>query len=241
MSALPEHLVEVFANEQFVVMHKTGAMSFHTEDNVPGLFEQAKALLELTELYPVHRLDKLTTGLVIFAKTKSCAAQFGKLFEQRQIAKFYLAISDQKPKKKQGWIKGDMAKARRGAYKLLRTLDNPAITRFISSVVDAGSRLFLVSPRSGKTHQIRVALKSIGSPILGDELYCPKSNIKGADNQVKSADRGYLHAYALRFELSGESFEFVVPPTTGQLFCSENLVAQLSNQWAKPWELFNNA
>ncbi|NQZ10809.1 MAG: RNA pseudouridine synthase, partial [Algicola sp.] len=144
------------------------------------------------------------------------------------------AISDQKPKKKQGWIKGDMGKARRGEYKLLRTLENPAITRFISRVVDAGSRLFLVSPRSGKTHQIRVALKSIGSPILGDDLYY-------SDGHLKDVDRGYLHAYALRFELDGESFEFVVPPTTGQLFCSESVVAQLSDQWAKPWELFNNA
>jgi tRNA pseudouridine32 synthase/23S rRNA pseudouridine746 synthase len=238
MISLPEHLVEVFANEQFVVMHKTRAMNFHTEDNVPGLFEQAKALLKLSEpglseLYPVHRLDKLTTGLVIFAKTKSCAGQFGKLFEARHIAKFYLAISDQKPKKKQGWIKGDMTKARRGAYKLLRTTENPAITRFVSCVVDAGSRLFLVRPHSGKTHQIRVALKSIGSPIMGDELYYP-------DSQNKDVDRGYLHAYGLRFELDGEHFEFVAPPTTGNLFCSSGCVRQLSTNWSKPWERFNN-
>ena len=233
MTCLTEHLVEVFANQQFVVMHKTAAMNFHTEDNVPGLFEQAKAQLKLTELYPVHRLDKLTTGLVIFAKTKSCAAQFGKLFEARKIAKFYLAISDQKPKKKQGWIKGDMAKARRGAYKLLRTMENPAVTRFISCVVDAGSRLFLVRPHSGKTHQIRVALKSIGSPILGDELYYP-------DSQLKVVDRGYLHAYALRFSLDGESFEFLATPTTGNLFCSIKCTEQLSTNWSKPWTLFNN-
>ncbi|MFT4929320.1 MAG: tRNA pseudouridine32 synthase/23S rRNA pseudouridine746 synthase [Phenylobacterium sp.] len=222
----------VFSNNDFMVIHKTSALNFHTEDGEPGLFEQVKAQFGLTELYPVHRLDKLTTGLVIFAKTKAVAAAFGRLFESHQINKFYLAISDQKPKKKQGWVKGDMAKARRGAWKLLRSQDNPAITQFISqplSLLDQpkGCRLFLLRPFSGKTHQIRVALKSVGSPIIGDGLYSSSG----------VADRGYLHAYGLQFTLNDQDFSFCVPPSTGCLFTSEPLKSCLE-PWSEPWKQF---
>jgi tRNA pseudouridine32 synthase/23S rRNA pseudouridine746 synthase len=222
---------EIFSNDQFVVIDKKQAFNFHTEDKVAGLFEQVKASLQLSELYPVHRLDKLTTGLVIFAKTKDCAGQFGRMFEAKQVSKYYLAISDQKPKKKQGWIKGDMAKSRRGSYKLMRTVDNPAITQFMSCIVDDGNRLFLVKPHSGKTHQVRVALKSIGSPIIGDQLYYP-------DAGSKDTDRGYLHAYGLHFSLDDKHYEFVAAPSVGKLFNIPNCKEQLCTQWSKPWELF---
>lgn len=221
-------MIEIqFQNEDFVVTVKPQGVSFHSETGEPGLFEQVKTQLNTGELYPVHRLDKLTSGLVIFAKHQSAAAEFGGLFEQHQVDKYYVAISDQKPKKKQGWIKGDMAKARRGAFKLLRTMDNPAKTRFISTSVTPGTRLYLLKPYSGKTHQLRVALKSVGAPIIGDELY-------GGE----PADRAYLHAYALRFTLSGEYFEFRCPPCSGEQFIQPTLSAHLLNTWHNPWDLF---
>ena len=229
-------ITEIFSNHQFIVVNKCAPVSFHSEDGEAGLFAQVKAQFGLDELYPVHRLDKLTTGLVIFAKTKAVTAVFGQLFEQHHINKFYLAISDLKPKKKQGWIKGDMAKARRGAWKLLRSHDNPAMTQFISyGLIEsqkAGTRLFLVKPHSGKTHQIRVALKSIGSPIIGDLLYYPQT-------EANPTDRGYLHAYALKFTLEGEHYQFVAAPTTGSFFTSANCIKQLSQHWSEPWTLFN--
>ena len=82
-----------------------------------------------------------------------------------------------------------MGKARNGSYRLLRTLDNPAITRFWSRLdTSFGERLFLLKPHTGKTHQLRVAMKSLGAPIFGDTRY-------GGDE----ADRTYLHAWALEF------------------------------------------
>lgn len=232
---LETHFENLFENKDFIVINKCAAINFHTEDNQPGLFEQVKSQFGFEQLYPVHRLDKLTTGLVLFAKNKSVAAAFGRLFESHQINKFYLAISDQKPKKKQGWVKGDMAKARRGAYKLLRSQDNPAVTQFISQPLAdgqyTGCRLFLVRPHSGKTHQIRVALKSVGSPIVGDILYYP-------DAQKAQMDRGYLHAYGLKFTLNEQDYCFVAPPTHGCLFTSTACVEQLSQHWSEPWMLF---
>ena len=115
--------------------------------------------------------------------------------------KTYLALSSQKPAKKQGWVKGDMAKARRGAWKLLRTQHNPALTRFHSRSIAPGLRLFVLQPLSGKTHQLRVAMKSLGSPILGDTLY-----------GGQAAERLFLHAWRLQFDYAGTSFCITAVP-----------------------------
>ncbi|MFQ3194723.1 MAG: tRNA pseudouridine32 synthase/23S rRNA pseudouridine746 synthase, partial [Colwellia sp.] len=124
----------------FVVIDKPQGLSFHDEDNLgSGLFSQIKAQLKtqfsLTELYPVHRLDKMTSGLIIVAKNSATARAFQQQFEQHQVQKYYLAIAEGKPKKKQGLIKGDMEKSRRGMWKLLRTMDNPAISQFFSFTI----------------------------------------------------------------------------------------------------------
>ena len=61
-----------------------------------------------------------------------------------------------------------MQKARNGAWKLCQSKENPAITRFESVSCEPNLRLFILKPQTGKTHQLRVAMKSLGSPILGD-------------------------------------------------------------------------
>ncbi|MBN2869767.1 MAG: TIGR01621 family pseudouridine synthase, partial [Campylobacterales bacterium] len=181
-------------------------------------------------LYSVHRLDKMTSGLLILAKTPESAAEFTRMFEERKIEKVYLAISLRKPKKKQGWIKGDMAKARRGDYKLLSTTENPAITQFVSASLRPHERAFLIKPHTGKTHQIRVALKSLGSPIAGDERYA-------AADEARKEERGYLHAYALRFTFDGVEFTFALPPEEGERFMSTQMRERLG-EWSEPWNLF---
>jgi tRNA pseudouridine32 synthase/23S rRNA pseudouridine746 synthase len=205
-------------------------MNFHSEEEA-GLVVRAEEMLGC-KLYPVHRLDKMTSGLVILAKSSETAAIFNELFSERKIEKYYLAVSLRKPKKKQGWVKGDMLQARRGSWKLATTMENPAITRFISASLRPHERLFLVKPFTGKTHQIRVALKAVGAPIAGDVRYA------NAD-EARKEDRGYLHAYALRFDLDGEAYCFVQPPEEGERFLSETAQKQFE-QWQKPWELFNS-
>jgi tRNA pseudouridine32 synthase/23S rRNA pseudouridine746 synthase len=218
----------IFENDLFVIAHKSADVNFHSEEEA-GFVVQVSEQLNIP-LFPVHRLDKMTSGLVILAKTGETATQFGKMFEKREIEKYYLAISMRKPKKKMGWIKGDMASARRGDYKLLSTMGNPAITQFISCALRTHERFFLIKPHTGKTHQIRVALKSLGSPIAGDERYAQA-------DAARTEDRGYLHAYALRFTLHGEDFAFVSPPDEGERFVSAECIAQLE-QWAQPWKYF---
>ena len=223
--------------DDFVVISKSAEVNFHDEgEHGAGLFSQVKQYLRqqlnIVELYPIHRLDKMTSGLLIFAKNSDSAKNFGELFTAHKIEKYYLAISDKKPIKKQGLIKGDMAKSRRGMFKLMRTMDNPAITQFFSYSLGNNRRLYLLKPHSGKTHQLRVALSSIGVPIIGDPLYASNSKTK----LNSSADRGYLHAYALRFEFLGKPYEFVLSPNEGALFQSESFTKKLT-EIKQPWLL----
>ena len=219
----------LYENNDFAVVAKPAGMNFHSEDE-PGLAVQVQKMLNAEQLYPVHRLDKMTSGLVMFAKTLAAAQIFQTMFETRQIEKFYLAVSTRKPKKKQGWIKGDMEPARRGNWKFAATKDNPAVTQFVSVALRTGERGFLVKPHTGKTHQIRVALKSIGAPISGDIRYAHAE-------EAKKEERGYLHAYALRFTFDDEVYEFISEPDEGERYLSDICVSQL-DVWSKPWELF---
>jgi len=218
----------VYENEQFILFNKPAGLSFHSEDG-EGFVVLAQKQTGL-KLYSVHRLDKMTSGLLMLAKSSEDAHIITKLFENREIQKFYLAISTRKPKKKQGWVKGDMGPSRRGAYKLLETKDNQAITQFISVALRPHERAFLLKPHTGKTHQIRVALKSLGSPIAGDMRYA-------AVEDAKREERGYLHAYALKFTLKNKNFSFVCLPTHGERFLSTVCKGQLA-LYSKPWELF---
>jgi len=215
-------------NDYFVVAYKPANVNFHSENEAGFVVQMCEFIGQ--PLYPVHRLDRMTSGLVVLAKTSEIASIFGDMFTKREIEKYYLAISVRKPRKKQGWIKGDMGKARRGDYKLLPTNDNPAITQFISTALRPHERLFLVKPHTGKTHQIRVALKSLGSPIAGDGRYANS-------NDATLETRGYLHAYALKFMLHGKEYSFVLPPNDGERFMS--LECKNSIQaWKYPWEFF---
>jgi len=195
----------------WLVINKPAGISMQIEQNDPqtlSLQQQVQLQFQLEQIFPVHRLDKATSGLVIFAKSSAAAAEFTRLFSEKQVEKRYIALANGKPKKKQGWIKGDMAKGRNGSWLLQRSMNNPAQTYFQSVAIDVkkyhANRLYLLTPKTGKTHQLRVAMKSNGVAILGDERY------KG-DN----AERCYLHALWLCFNWLGEQVELHAFPTQG--------------------------
>ena len=172
----------------------------------------------MPQVWLVHRLDKVTSGLLILALNAESAAEFFRLFSEHHIQKTYLALSNQKPKKKQGLIVGDMQKARNGAWKLCQSKENPAITRFESVSCEPNLRLFILKPQTGKTHQLRVAMKSLGSPILGDALYA---------KNTENIDRTYLHAARLKFEFKGQAFDVFTLPKEGEWWHREGVMSQI--------------
>lgn len=220
----PATALRVLAEHRdFVLALKPAGMNFHSEDGEAGFVVQVRALLDEPGLHPVHRLDRITSGLVLLARHAEAAREFGRMFEAGEIRKCYLALSDHRPSKKQGCIRGAMLKGRGGSWRLSREGEIDCATQFFSFSAGDGLRLFVLSPLTGRTHQLRVALKSLGSPILGDERY-----------GGSPADRGYLHAYALRFSWFGEAFDFLHKPDEGEYFARS--ADQLTGApWSLPW------
>ena len=213
-------MFEVLAvTERWVLIDKHPDVSFHREDADIGLLDALRAATGLPALYPVHRLDAITSGLLLFARDPATAAALGRAWQAGEVGKLYLAIAPGKPSKKQGWVKGDMEKSRRGGWKLLHSRANPAVTWFDSVSLAPGLRLYLLRPYTGRTHQLRVALKSLGVPILGDPLYAPAG---------QAGDRGYLHAALLEFPLEGQRWRYQLLPSRGALFAEPGCQAQMA-------------
>ena len=195
----------LLSHPDFIVVNKPVGVAMHdSETTLLRLLQQQQGL---SELHLCHRLDTPTSGVMLLARHPHAAATLGELFAARRIQKYYLALTSKKPKKKQGSIIGNMQKRRAGQWMLCPSTTHPAVTQFFSYGLEEGVRVVLVKPLTGKTHQIRVAMKSLGSPILGDTLY------GGAQS-----DRCYLHAWGLTFDYNGETFSCFSTPQQGEWF-----------------------
>lgn len=220
--------------DRYLIVHKDPGIAFHSErvdaeeyaetgePGAPGVLqiirdmEAAGEIPSGPRLYPVHRLDRITSGILIFARGRQNANLLGNEFRHGRVRKIYVALSDRSPKKKQGKVVGDMERGRGGAWILTRDEKNPANTRFFSYGIPGrrpGLRLFVLQPKTGRTHQLRVAMKSLGSPVLGDGMY-------SRYDLARNEDRAYLHAIAIRFQLGDENVEAFSPPAPGLEFAA---------------------
>lgn len=148
----------------------------------------------------VHRLDRETSGVLVFAKTQEAHARLKEAFQNREAKKTYLAFVYGTPKEERGTIDFPIGRSRkdfrlRSAQPKAKGQMRDAITKY-EVVGDIGSHALLkVEPLTGRTHQIRVHLKAIHHPVVCDPLYAPNH----------PCDLGFtrlgLHAYSL--ELPG--------------------------------------
>jgi len=145
----------------------------------------------------VHRLDRVTTGVLLIAKKKSILKELNELFRIRQIQKTYLALSDQAPKQEKSILVHHLLQDRDKRKAIL--FDHPkAGTKECRleyqhlAHSDMGYHLFQVNLLTGKYHQIRAQLSNINCPIVGDEKY----DSKAAYYKGEVA----LHAWQLQFE-----------------------------------------
>lgn len=199
----------------FWVLDKPEGIAINDEGDSLGFISEFKAALGVAA-HPVHRLDKDTSGLLLVAKHAESNRVLSHAFQLQQVEKRYIAVVSSKggakPKKKQGWIKGDMEKSRNGSWKLCGRNNNPAITYFDSFSLGERRRLCVLQPKTGKTHQLRVAMKSLSMPIVGDTRY-------GGE----TSDRMYLHAAGLCFEYEGQEHRYCLAPRSGALFSADSL------------------
>lgn len=202
----------------FLVLDKPPGVSVHSEDGA-GVVAQLSTLRN-EPLWLVHRLDRDTSGALLLARHPPAAAALGKLFATRQVTKFYLGISARRPQKKTGLVAGDMQRSRDGNWRLAREQVHPALTSFVSAAAGDGLRAVLMHPWTGRTHQLRVAMKALGAPLLGDTRY------GGA-----AADRLYLHAWALSFAWQGTVLCFQAPLPEAGAFGHAVMRAQAASWW----------
>lgn len=149
----------------------------------------------------VHRLDKETSGVMIVAKNQKTFDYLKSQFQEHKVRKTYLALAVGRVKDKTGRIdlpiglKSGTTKRTVTAKKMKMVKE--AVTDYeVKKYLEIGEReftLLAVTPRTGRTHQIRVHLAAIGHPIVGDKLY------GGRRTELAGLDRQFLHAQSIEF------------------------------------------
>ena len=218
-TAVPPGLVVIHEDPHLLVLEKPAGLLC-----VPGRGEDkqdclsARALARWPDALVVHRLDMATSGLVLLARSPAVQRALGDAFAEQQIWKRYEAVVDGVLEASLAWSTIDAPIAADWPRRPIQKIDaggKPSVTNWRavgrspgkSSAPNAGSATrLLLEPQTGRTHQLRVHLASIGHPILGDALYAGES-------VVKRADRLMLHACALRFRhpVGGEEVRFDSP------------------------------
>ena len=169
--------------------------SYHKDTNRPGI---------------VHRLDRGTSGVMIGAKNDETAKLLQKQFADRKTKKTYVAIVQGTPKQSEARI--DLPIARNPSAPSTFRVDvkgKTAQTTYEVLASKENTSLVLLKPETGRTHQLRVHLAYLGTPILGDKVY------------GKPAERMYLHAYRLEVTIpkgKRQVFEAPLPPQFAEKF-----------------------
>ena len=211
----------IFQDKNYIVVDKPAGLAVHS-----GVKINEKTLVDfLVEKFPeiknvgdepkarpgiVHRLDRETSGLMIIARNQKTFQYLKNLFRNRKVEKKYLALVHGRLHKKEGKIEGEMGRSKRDFRKqaLVRGKISVRKERYSLTyykVIKEYKDYFLleVFPKTGRMHQIRVHLHSIGHPVVGDRKYTSKIYRK------MNFPRMFLHASEISFlDSSGKKYVF---------------------------------
>lgn len=190
-------LAIIHEDDDIVVFDKpSGLLSVPGKD--PGLSDslQTRALGRFPGAGTIHRLDKDTSGIIVMAKHKAAHGHIGKQFEYRQTRKSYVARVWGHVTNEDGLI--DLPLATDWENKPRQAVNHehgrPAQTRWQVIGREANATRLKLIPITGRTHQLRVHMREIGHPILGDEFYATGEALAAADRlQLHAAELGFRH------------------------------------------------
>ena len=245
----------VYEDNDLAIVNKPAGMMVHagagaTDDArnrgtlVNALLHHFAALSEVGgDLRPgiVHRLDRATSGLMVVAKNDEAHRRLAKQFSERQVHKTYIALVHGWPKQDRGTIQSAISRhTQKRARMTTRGFGGrEAVTHYVvKRKIDSPYGKFAlleVKIETGRTHQIRVHLSSIGHPVVGDALYGAPGELRTESNKRRAAgmpailalDRNFLHSATLELihPRTGEPLKFSrpLPPDL------ETLLANLEN------------
>jgi 23S rRNA pseudouridine1911/1915/1917 synthase len=229
----------VYEDDDLAIVNKPAGMMVHagagpTEDArnrgtlVNALLHRFRALSEVGgDLRPgiVHRLDKETSGLIVVAKNDLAHRKLAEQFSSRKVKKKYIALVHGWPKKLKGTINSPIARdvSRRTRMTTRGPGGRDAVSHYqvVEKVESVYGKFALVEVKieTGRTHQIRVHMASLGHPVVGDNLYgapgelrVPKA-VKGIASKIPSLNRNFLHAASLELQQprTGKPLTFTSP------------------------------
>ena len=228
----------VYEDNALAVINKPAGMTVHAgsgneEHNrrtlVNALLHHFSTLSSVSgELRPgiVHRLDKDTSGLIVVAKTDEAHRKLAAQFAGRAVKKRYLALVQGWPRRESGTIESNISRDRVQRKRMTARMEigRHAVSHYkvVKKIDSAYGKFALLEVRieTGRTHQIRVHLSSLGHPIVGDTLYgaarvlkaAPGKRLPGMKQEI-SSPRNFLHAAEIDFAhpLSRASLRFSTP------------------------------
>lgn len=218
----------IFEDKNIVVINKPAGTSVH-----PSSKEKENTIANvLVAKYPeirtvhdesadawmrpgiVHRLDKETSGVMVIAKNTKTLEELKRIFKHHLAQKKYVAICQGIFEDKEGIIEKPIARSSSYRKQVIagrktRTKVREAVTGYKVIKESEGYSYVEIVPKTGRMHQIRIHLSSIGHPIVGDAVYLKKRKRKQKDAETsKNSKRHLLHAKELRFSLFGKKYVF---------------------------------
>jgi tRNA pseudouridine32 synthase/23S rRNA pseudouridine746 synthase len=166
--------------------------------------------LELPELSPAHRLDRLTAGVLLFTTRRELRGHYQTMFARREVNKTYLAAVQHVPSVIPAVVRSRIVKYRDG----LQAVEEAGEPNAETGVCHLGGNQFRLTPHTGRTHQLRVHMNSLGAPIVNDPWYPVVKDVAADDFSAPLQ----LLAHTLEFDdpISGERRRFVSGRALGQ-------------------------
>jgi len=194
----------LFENDDYLAVDKPEGVVSVAEAGKGGLPELLKDLFP-GKLYPVHRLDRGASGVIVFAKNAVAHRHLNGEFDRREVRKIYQALVDGAVAANHGRINAPLREFGSGRMGVDPKRGKPSSTEWKLAERLEGATLVRVQPATGRRHQIRVHLYHIGHPILGDLRY-------GNRARQERIPRLMLHALEVEFALpSGERVTVEAP------------------------------